>query len=85
MQETWVHSLGWEYTLEEGMATHASILAWRIPMDRGSWLGYVGSQRVRHDLVTNTSLHVHFGSVNVLLQPRGCGCLEIFMGSLWCR
>ena len=31
MQETWVWSLGWEDTLEEGMATHFSILAWRIP------------------------------------------------------
>ena len=33
--ETWVRSLGWEDPLEEGMATHSSILAWRIPMDRG--------------------------------------------------
>ena len=31
MQETWVRSLGWEDLLEEGMATHSSILAWRIP------------------------------------------------------
>ena len=30
-EETWVHSLGWEEPLEEGMATHSSILAWRIP------------------------------------------------------
>ena len=37
MQETWVQSLGWEDPLGEGMATHSSILAWRIPMDRGSW------------------------------------------------
>ena len=37
MWETWVRSLGWE-DLEEGMATHSSILAWRIPRDRGaSW------------------------------------------------
>ena len=34
MWETWVQSLGWEDPLEEGMATHSSILAWRIPMDR---------------------------------------------------
>ena len=34
MQETWVQSLGWEDPLEEGMATHTSILAWRIPLDR---------------------------------------------------
>ena len=37
MWETWVWSLGWEDPLEEGMATHSSILAWRIPMDRGAW------------------------------------------------
>ena len=35
--ETWVQSLGWEDPLEEGMATHSSILAWRIPMDRRAW------------------------------------------------
>ena len=35
--ETWVRSLGWEDPQEEGMATHSSILAWRIPMDRGAW------------------------------------------------
>ena len=35
--ETWVQSLGWEDPLEEDMATHSSILARRIPMDRGAW------------------------------------------------
>ena len=35
--ETWVQSLGWEDPLEEGMATHSSILAWRMSMDRGAW------------------------------------------------
>ena len=37
MRETWVQSLGWVIPLEEGMATHSSMLAWRIPMDRGAW------------------------------------------------
>ena len=37
MRETWVQSLGWENPLEEGMATHSSILAWRMAMDRGAW------------------------------------------------
>ena len=37
MRETWVRYLGWEDPLEEGMATHSNILAWRIPMDRGVW------------------------------------------------
>ena len=35
--ETWVQSMGWEDPLKEGMATHSSILDWRIPMDRGAW------------------------------------------------
>ena len=37
MWETWVRSLGWDDSLEESMATHSSILVWRIPMDRGDW------------------------------------------------
>ena len=37
MQETPVRSLGWEDPLEKGTATHSSILAWRIPMDRRAW------------------------------------------------
>ena len=37
MWEMWVRALGWEDPLEKGMATHSSILAWRIPVDRGAW------------------------------------------------
>ena len=37
MQETWIGSLGLEDPLEEVMATHSIILAWRIPMDGGAW------------------------------------------------
>ena len=37
MRDTWVQSLGWEDSLEEGMAAHSSSLSWRIPMDRGAW------------------------------------------------
>ena len=37
MQEARVQSLVWEDPLDEGMATHSSILDWRIPMDRGAW------------------------------------------------
>ena len=37
MQEIWVRSLSQEDPLEEGMTTHSSIVAWRIPMDRGAW------------------------------------------------
>ena len=35
-QKMWVQSLGWEDSLKEGMVTHSSILAWRIPMERGA-------------------------------------------------
>ena len=50
MQETGVLSLGWEDPLEEGMATHSSILAWTIPMDKGAWRAQsMGSQRVGQD------------------------------------
>ena len=50
MPETWVQSLGWEDPLEESMAIHSSILAWRIPVDRGAWQAVVyGVTKVRHD------------------------------------
>ena len=50
MLETQVRSLGWEDPLEKGMATHSSILAWRIPWtEEPGRLQSMGSQRVRHD------------------------------------
>ena len=49
-QETQVQSLGQEAPLEEGMATHSSILAWRIPWtEEPAWLQSMGSQRVGHN------------------------------------
>ena len=47
MRETQVRSLGWEDPLENGMATHSTILAWSIPMDRGAYSPW-GRKRVRH-------------------------------------
>ena len=50
MKGTWVRSLGGEDPLEEGMATHASILAWRVPMDRGAWqVQCIGWKTVVHN------------------------------------
>ena len=50
MQETWVRSLGQEDALEEEMATHSSILAWRIPgMGEPGGLPSLGLQRVKHN------------------------------------
>ena len=49
MWETWIRSLGWEDLLEEGMATHSSILAWRIPRtEEPGGLQSMELQRVRH-------------------------------------
>ena len=50
MWETWVQFLDWEDPLEKGMATHSSILAWRIPWtEEPGGLQTMGSQRVRHN------------------------------------
>ena len=50
MQETWVQSLDQEDPLEKGMATHCSILAWKIPwIEEPGGLQSMGSQRVGHD------------------------------------
>ena len=48
MLETWVQSLGWEDPLKKEMATHSSILAWKIPWTEEPG-GVMGLQRVRHD------------------------------------
>ena len=56
--ETWVQSLGWEDSLEEGMATHSSILAWRIPwMEEFGGLWFIQSQRVGHDWSDLACMH----------------------------
>ena len=55
MWETGIQFLGWEDPLEEGMATHSSIPAWRIPQtEEPDGLQSMGSQRVRPDPTTNT-------------------------------
>ena len=53
MQETWVCSLGWKDSLEKEMATHSSILAWKVPWtEEPGGLLSTGSQRVGHNLAT---------------------------------
>ena len=73
MRETWLQSLGWEDPLEEGMTTHSSVLAWRIPWtDEPGGFQSTGLQRVRQlkYLHTHTiqcvdnSLFSTFGSIN---------------------
>ena len=53
--------LGWEDSLEKGMATHSSILAWRISWtEESDVLQSLGSQRIKHDWVTNTGCIIAF-------------------------
>ena len=55
MRETWIRSLGWEDHLEKEIATHSSILAWRIPWTEvPGGLQFMGLQRVRHNWATFT-------------------------------
>ena len=62
MRETWVQSLGWEDPLEKDMATHSSILAWRIPWtEEPDGLQSMESQRDGHDWATS---HTH-GMINI--------------------
>ena len=55
MWETWVRSLGWEDPLEEGMTTHSSVLAWRIPMDSGTWWATVHGGHKKSDTTERLS------------------------------
>ena len=60
MQETWVQSLGQEDPMEESMATHSRILAWRIPMDKGAWRATVyGVAKSQTQLSAHTHTHTH--------------------------
>ena len=78
MQEIWVRSLGWEGPLEKGMATHSSIVAWRIPWtEEPGGLQPMGSQRVRCDWGINVVLSeqvcpenlVGFNSMKDMARP----------------
>ena len=69
MQETLLWSLSQEDPLEKGMATHSSILAWRIPWtEEPGGLQSMGSQRVGHDWPINTHIHTHTHSFITLLD-----------------
>ena len=58
--ETWVQSLGWEDTLEKGMATYSSILAWRIhSMDRGAWQATVHGVAKSQTRLSDSHSHRH--------------------------
>ena len=63
--ETWVQFLGWKDPLEEGMATPSSILAWRIPMDRGAWRATITKSRTEL-----RQLGTHTGNISKDIKVR---------------
>ena len=84
--DTWVWSLGWDDPLEKEMATHSSILAWRIPWtDESCGLQSMGSKRVGHDWVTKHSPIVSVPSswlhLNKYLVPKAPPPNTILMGT----
>ena len=62
MQETWVQLLGWEDPPEEGMTTHSSVLAWRIPMDREAWQATV-REVTESDITERLSVRTHINQL----------------------
>ena len=67
IQETWVRSLGWEDSLEEGTATHSSFLAWRITMDRGAWRATVQGVTKSRTWLSDKTQHFHWKSVRCFI------------------
>ena len=91
MEEIWVRSPGREDPLEEGAATHSSILAWRIPWtEELGGLQSMGSQRVRHNWVTNTFISSHTVKKIFLKSRAWITCISLkcffksFVTSLQC-
>ena len=95
MKEIQVQSPGWKDPLEEEMATHSSILAWRIPWtEQPGGLQSMGSQRVRHDWAANTSTFiymcvcvcVHCSLLTLTLSPGfyfSCACMLSCFNHVW--
>ena len=79
MQKTWVWALGQEDTLKEGMETHSSILAWRIPWieDLPGGLQSIGSQRAGHDWA-----HSHISTCPSSMDSIGLSMTGVAQGNL---
>ena len=75
MQEMWFWSLGWEDPLEEEMASHSSVLAWRISQtEEPGWLQSMGLQRVGYDWAHTHTIHNWFNSLSRRKGQLFCFC-----------
>ena len=70
MQEMWVRALGWKDPLEEGMATHSSILSWRISMDRGAWRATAHGVTKRWTRLSDQTTINHFTTYTYIKTSR---------------
>ena len=68
MRETWVPSVGWEDPLEEGMATHSSILAWKIPMDIGAWWATFHGVTKSQTRLSDQAQHLSYICILLIIQ-----------------
>ena len=81
VQETWALSLGWEDPLEKEMATHSSILAWKIPWtEEPGGLQSMGSQKSWNNWATNTSTSTHL----MIIQWKWQICWRIWIWKTEC-
>ena len=82
MQETLVWSLGQETPMEEGMATHSSILTWRIPWtEEPGRLQFIGLRRMRHDWSNSACIHAIYTQLTIeqlRFELYGFTCTWIF-------
>ena len=69
MWETQIQSLGWEDLLEKEMATHSSVLAWKNPMDRGSWQATVHG--VTKSWTRLSDFTITFSQITQVCVPKG--------------
>ena len=81
MLKTWVWSPVWENPLEEGMVSHSSILAWKIPMNRGVWWATVHGVTKSQTWLSDYHFHFHWTTITCpLLPPSYLPCLALANG-----
>ena len=84
IHETWVHSLGWEDPLEEGITTHSSILSWRIPWtEEPGGLQSMGLRRVGHDWAAKHSMHSQHWELLLNQEIRKWFWYTVYTGITW--
>ena len=89
VREIWLPSLDWEDPLEEDMAIHSSMLAWRIPMDRGTWQAIVHGVAKSWTWLSNFHFHfafsLHQSALMILFRTVSFLSLENSLWQAWSK